>query len=61
MVMGQGEHGLYADPHFGIHSEKEVQRTGTLSGYTCVVTCTGMWFTCTCTCIQVVNDQYNDM
>ena len=30
MVMGQGEHGLYADLHLGVPSEEEVQGTGAL-------------------------------
>ena len=30
MVMGQGEHGLYADLHLGVPSEQEVKRTGAL-------------------------------
>ena len=39
MVMGQGEHGLDADLHFGVPSKKEVQRTGALQDmnvHTCV-------------------------
>ena len=39
MVMSEGEHCLYTDSYFGITTEKEIERTGTLEVGVCVRVC----------------------